>query len=212
MPQVDAPLRMLFEVEGAGAAYLENLRAPLAAAIPAVAGPLDELTFAVSALETCRVRPVVRAVLARNFEYYSGIVMRVEADGRRLVTGGRYDDLIELVGGRRVPASGFALYTTPLLDVLPSPARTTPQMSVLVQPTGNGPATFSRVYAAALALRSNGVRVETVPGDDTDVRYQLACGDDGTPYELTWPDGAVERFERLDDVARVLASETEVRR
>ena len=71
--------------------------------------PLDELAFVVEALEALGGGARIAPVLARRFEYYSGIVMNFESGGRRVGAGGRYDDLIGLVGGGHVPASGFAL-------------------------------------------------------------------------------------------------------
>src|SRR3546814_7994222 len=54
-------LPILFEVEGAGSGYLENLRAVLPAAIPALGPVLDELGFVVAALEARDVPIVVRS-------------------------------------------------------------------------------------------------------------------------------------------------------
>jgi len=95
LPQLNAPLRLLFEVEGAGSGYLANVRSALAEAVPGLAGPIEDLTFVVEALEAAGVQPVVQTVLMRNFEYYSGVVMKIDGPtGERLATGGRYDELI----------------------------------------------------------------------------------------------------------------------
>ncbi|HWQ27441.1 MAG TPA: ATP phosphoribosyltransferase regulatory subunit, partial [Dehalococcoidia bacterium] len=108
MPDLDAPLRLLFDVEGGGSAYVSNLQGALCAAIPELEAPLSELATVTEALEACGLAPRAQAALARRFEYYSGLVFRFEHEGRRLGGGGRYDHLIELVHGRSVPVSGFA--------------------------------------------------------------------------------------------------------
>ncbi|QKK06903.1 MAG: histidine--tRNA ligase family protein [Planctomycetota bacterium] len=48
--------------------------------------------------------------IARGLAYYTGTVFEVIADGERAVAGGgRYDNLIELFGGPKTPAVGFAM-------------------------------------------------------------------------------------------------------
>lgn len=166
LPELNAPLRMLFDVEGAGAAYLENVRAGLAAAIPALAAPLDELTFAVRALEALGVRPVLQAALARSFEYYSGLVVKIDGPGgRRLSVGGRYDGLVEVLGGQRVPASGFALYLQSVAALLRDDG--VPAEPQRIAPSDATPEALARAHAEAAKLRTSGapsaVRVDREP-------------------------------------------------
>jgi histidyl-tRNA synthetase len=48
--------------------------------------------------------------IARGLAYYTGVVFEVIVDGERAVAGGgRYDNLIELVGGPPTPAIGFGM-------------------------------------------------------------------------------------------------------
>jgi ATP phosphoribosyltransferase regulatory subunit HisZ len=201
LPELNAPLRMLFEVEGQGSAYLTNIREPLAAAIPGIAAALDELAFVVAALELRGVTPLIRSVLARRFEYYSGVILRVEAGGRRIIAGGRYDELVGLVGGRRVPASGFALYLTPLLELL-APARRIPPVRVVVTPATDDAGDLAATYAAAERLRSSGLFVESVEGMHSTPTHRVSCAA-SAGYTLTSPEGSVHH-PSIDDVARAL--------
>ena len=206
LPQLNAPLRLLFEVEGAGSGYIANLRGPLTAAIPALAPALDDLAFVVAALEARGVAPLIKAVLARSFEYYSGLVMRLEIDGQRVVAGGRYDELIGLVGGKRVPASGFALYVSPLIELLsgeraPAAARRASPSA----PTAAAPSCSRRRTRPRERLRAAGLHVETIEGMHTAPTHRLICRDASPAFTLEWPDGS-ETFERLDDVVAALAA------
>lgn len=55
-------------------------------------------------------RVVPDASIARGLAYYSGAVFEARAQGERAVAGGgRYDGLIELLGGPPTPAVGFAM-------------------------------------------------------------------------------------------------------
>jgi ATP phosphoribosyltransferase regulatory subunit HisZ len=203
LPQLDAPLRLLFDIEGHGSGYVTNLREALTPAIPQLIPALDELAFVLAALEAAGVTPVIQAVLARRFEYYSGIVSRLECEGRDIGRGGRYDDLVALVGSRGVPASGFALYVSPLAELLPERSRAS-RDRVLVVADAPAPALLASAHAAAAELRRRGLHVETVEGSDTAATHRLVCREAAPRFGLTWPDGQQQSFERLDDVARVL--------
>jgi histidyl-tRNA synthetase len=203
LPQFNAPLRMLLEIEGAGSGYIASLRGQLTEAIPALGPAFDELTFVVAALEARGVSPSIKAVLARSFEYYSGLVMRFEAGGERIVTGGRYDELIGLVGDSRVPASGFALYVSPLIALLAGGGRRRPDAAVAIRAEGDTAALLASMYDAAQRLRDAGLRVETVEGMHTAASQRLVCREGAPLFTLERSVGS-ESFERLDDVIAAL--------
>ncbi|MEI7961700.1 MAG: histidine--tRNA ligase [archaeon] len=57
--------------------------------------------------------------LARGLEYYTGIVFEAKIEnGPSILGGGRYDKLVELYGGQKTPAVGFAIGVSRLLDYL----------------------------------------------------------------------------------------------
>lgn len=75
---------------------------------------------------------VIRPHIARNWDYYTGMVFEVVADDRtRLAGGGRYDELVSLIGGQPVPAVGFAYYIDQILPHLPS-SRTTQKQPLII--------------------------------------------------------------------------------
>lgn len=195
LPQLDAALRLLFNVEGTGRGYVTNLRRSFADALPQLLAPLDELAFVVRVLDALGVTPRIEAVLARSFEYYSGIVTRYDINGRRIGGGGRYDDLLREMGGANVRASGFALDVDALgvhvHNAEPSADR------VLVETDGETPDLVAARYEAARRLRAAGVLTDTIASADG-ARSRLHC-QRGGPYTLTGPRG-VRSFERLDDV------------
>lgn len=59
--------------------------------------------------------------IVRGLAYYTGFVFEVfqkTGEGRALAGGGRYDDLIEKIGGPKMPAFGFGLGDATLIDLL----------------------------------------------------------------------------------------------
>jgi histidyl-tRNA synthetase len=110
-------LRLVFDVEGRAAGYVENARAALLPVVPAASAALDELAAAAKALEAAGVEYRILHGTARNFEYYTGLTFRVLANNTECLSGGRYDGLGEALG-RPVPASGFACDVLQLADLL----------------------------------------------------------------------------------------------
>ena len=88
------PLSDTLSMEGAGAAYVNNLRSLLAAAVPAVSGPLGELTAVCEMLDGIGIEPAVAPLLVRDFEYYTGPAFQIFAGDTRVGGGGRYAALI----------------------------------------------------------------------------------------------------------------------
>jgi histidyl-tRNA synthetase len=202
LPQLKAPLRLLFDIEGGGSAYVANVREALAPAIPDLAGALDELAFAAAALETLGRRAIISTVLARSFEYYSGLVMAFEVAGRRVGSGGRYDDLIETVGSGRVPASGFALHVGSLTDLIGDPGEDT-AARITVRPAADSATMLADAFAAAAILRSAGYVVETFSGGQPGPTYSLVCRD-GSPRFTLEGLGESTSSDDLEDALRAL--------
>ncbi len=163
LPEVAASLETLLAMEGEGEAYLNNLRSSLVESIPDLAGPLDELAVVAGALEGLGCRCLISAAMVRNFEYYTGPAFQFEVAGRRVGGGGRYDALVSLIGGRRVPASGFALEAGLLADALPSGASGERRIATVVVKTGDRESLAS-AFRLASALRAQGLAVQ-VAGD-----------------------------------------------
>ena len=84
---------------------------------------LADWELTVELLEAYNVHPeriIIQPDLARNWEYYTGIVFGIRTTDRTYIAaGGRYDELTRLLGGSRaVPAVGMAYYVDRILPVL----------------------------------------------------------------------------------------------
>jgi histidyl-tRNA synthetase len=161
LPSLGAPLRLLFEGEGAGSAYLANLGSAFRKAVPQMARPLEELTTLVDTLVALGCRCQVAAAVVGSFEYYTGPVFQFVANGERVGGGGRYDGLIALAGGPDVAASGFALDATRLARLLPAPEEgVPPQEAVCVRPASDRADVVATAFAAIGPLQALGLRTE----------------------------------------------------
>ncbi len=187
LSDLKAPLHLLFDTEGGKTPYLAELRAAFLPAVPGMAGPLDDLTKVGATLDRLGCDYRVQTTLVRDFEYYTGPVFEFRAGGRRVGGGGRYDDLIALVGGESVPASGFALAVDELASQ-PGPAGASGGDGAhwLVRPAGDDPELLAAAFAAAARLRKDGKRTSFSSPSGEGGRWELTVGrqEDRLAYQL----------------------------
>ena len=166
LPDLGAPLHLLFDVEGEGGGYLSNLRRAFLPAVPEMEPALEELGVIVETLSGLGYRHRIQAALARSFEYYTGPVFHFLIDGEPVGGGGRYDGLIALVGGDSVPASGFALEVGRLAARLPAGdlAPDSDGALVTVVPGSNSARALAASYEAAQEVRARGHRARVALG------------------------------------------------
>jgi histidyl-tRNA synthetase len=117
-PELGKALGSLLGLKGKSAGFLKNFRSIFGRDYPALKAPLDDFISTVSLLEALGYSCQIDIASGRGFEYYSGVMFQFMAGDVKLGGGGRYDDLVSLVGGPSKPASGLALYIDALMDHL----------------------------------------------------------------------------------------------
>ncbi len=131
-------------------------------------------------LDDAGIACVVSRRLVRGLDYYTRTVFewttdRLGAQGT-VCGGGRYDGLVEQLGGRPTPATGFALGLERLVDLLAqeggATADTRPQVYVAIL----GETLALRGMALAERLRDQGIRVQCNCGGGT-LKAQLKRAD-----------------------------------
>ncbi len=199
LPEVGGSLEMLLSMEGEGVGYLSNLRSSFGGSIPELEGWLDELALVAGALEGLGCRCVISAAMVRNFEYYTGPAFQFEVAGRRVGSGGRYDALLSLIGGRQAPASGFALEAGALAGLLAAEASERRIATVAVS-SAEGEALAS-AFRLASGLRAEGLAVQ-VAGTPPDGGPQVTVSGEG--FVLSGVGGKARRFASVEAVAAAL--------
>ena len=117
-PEVAKHLRVLFGTKGNSPAFVKELKKALGSSVPGLGPSLNELARTASLLTHLGFDYEIDFTSGRAFEYYTGIIFGFYCGGARLGGGGRYDELIPLVGGKNVCASGFALYVDEVMSLL----------------------------------------------------------------------------------------------
>ncbi|GMU52343.1 MAG: hypothetical protein AMXMBFR33_14890 [Candidatus Xenobia bacterium] len=101
--------------------------------------------------------------VVRDLEYYNRTIFQVRHGESVLGTGGRYDGLVETLGGPDTPAVGFALQLEAILEAVPGEF-TRPSPSVYLQPEGEE---ATRLLMPVLnVLREAGIYAEMALGGE----------------------------------------------
>jgi len=75
--------------------------------VPAALQALDNLQEIINLLGRMGVEDFeIDLGIARGLDYYTGFVFEVYSDGVQVAGGGRYDELVQLLGGEQMPAVG----------------------------------------------------------------------------------------------------------
>ena len=117
-PELDEALSLLLGLKGKSSGFLKNFKGLFTQNLPELDSSLDSFISIVDLLEALGYNYQIDIASGRGFEYYTGVVFQLFMGKEKVGGGGRYDALIPLMGGRNVPASGFALYLDRLMNLV----------------------------------------------------------------------------------------------
>jgi len=117
-------------------------------------------------LDACGAEYVVDPSIVRGLDYYTGTVFEFTVDSigaqSTVCGGGRYDGLLASIGGPELPAVGFGMGITRLIQALKD-ENLVPELKngcdVYIAPLGEGAS--NSAFVLAQALREAGVAAET---------------------------------------------------
>ncbi len=117
-PDLAKALSSLLDLKGKSSGFLKNLMALFAHNLPELKPSLDNFINIVDLLEALDCDYQIDIASGRGFEYYTGVIFQFFMGEEKIGGGGRYDALIPLMGGKDIPASGFALYFDCLMNLV----------------------------------------------------------------------------------------------
>ena len=160
-PELGETLTPLLDLKGQSPGFLRNLKSLFNRDLPEFEPALNNFIEIVELLETLGYDYRIDIASGRGFEYYTGVIFEIAAGDERVVGGGRYDDLIPLMGGRQVPASGFALGVDHLMDLI-TPEALDGQLPerVLIRYVEDQSETVRESFRVARCLRDAGYAAE----------------------------------------------------
>ena len=123
-PELGKTLSLLLGQKGKTSGFLKNLMTLYNRHLPELESPLNNFIDIAEILEASGYTFSIDISSGRGFEYYTGVIFQLFVGTDKIGGGGRYDALIPLMGGKNVPASGFALYLDRLMNQLKSKMHT----------------------------------------------------------------------------------------
>jgi histidyl-tRNA synthetase len=205
-PDLMAGLATLLGVTGTSSNYLSNLRSlfgyseDLEAAAADFAATLDMLDDIGLSYE-------IDLSSGRGFEYYTGVIFHLSVDGKTVGGGGRYDNLIALMGGQPKPAAGFALYMDELMKFLDMSdyEMEEPDRFLISFQQGDE----ARAFAVATDLRDADYTAEIKLGDPDVMDYDwvLNITEDGLLVLSDTETDEEFEFETVDELVEMLGGE-----
>jgi histidyl-tRNA synthetase len=156
-PQLYNSLSLL-QLKGKSPGFLKNLASSAEKTSAELESNLNNLIQVAQLLSTTGKEYQIDLTSGRGFEYYTGVVFQFYLEGQRLGGGGRYDDLIPLLGGGKVPACGFALDLDKLMNFIK--LREVPPPKVIIQNESDELEGWRNSFEVANSLREVGYIAE----------------------------------------------------
>lgn len=207
-PELGKALSLILNQKGKSSGFLKNLGSLFNQHLPELERPLDNFTHVVELLDALGYDYQIDIASGRGFEYYTGVIFQLFMDGEKIGGGGRYDDLIPLMGGQDIPASGFALYLGHLMNRLKPEALLEPaSRRILVRAKDGQPEAVKESFSIAGCLHEAGYTAEVYLGgpEPADLRWTLDVGE-GPKFTLTDRiDQQKFEAQNTDDVLVLLA-------
>ena len=172
-PKLKETLPSLLNLKGKSPRFLENLKALFSQDLPEFQPYIDDFINIAELLEALGCDYQIDIASGRGFEYYTGVIFQFFKGEEKIGGGGRYDALIPLMGGKDIPASGFALYLDRLMNLVKPEALAKPlAQRILVRAQ---PAAVKEGFGTATRLHEAGYRAEFYLGaqEQADFKWTL---------------------------------------
>jgi len=157
--QVLDALSTLMELKGKSSGFLANLKA-MPAISKTVKKEIDSFAEVTALLDSMGIGYAIDFTSIRGFEYYTGLCFKITSGGSRICSGGRYDNLISLVGGRDIPACGFAFYLDAITAMVKPLSLQKAEKTVSVKVAQKSASAVKTAFVLAAALRTAGLTAE----------------------------------------------------
>jgi histidyl-tRNA synthetase len=186
-PELAQTLTPLLDLKGKSSGFLRNMKSLFKRDLPELEVPFNNFIEITDLLEALGISYQIDIASGRGFEYYTGVMFQILAGGEQVAGGGRYDALIPLMGGRDIPASGFALYLDHLMSrVKPETRPKSPAQKILIKAESKGGA-LKEAFNLVSFLHEAGYAAEVHLGgrEPANLRWRLNVQDGAPRFTLT---------------------------
>ncbi|MBM4445768.1 MAG: ATP phosphoribosyltransferase regulatory subunit [Chloroflexi bacterium] len=177
-------ISLFLDLRGKTSGFLENLKA--LPQIPVnVKSALNNFAEIANLLDALGCNYQIDVTSTRGFEYYTGLCFQFSTKGEKIGSGGRYDNLITLIGGKDTPACGFALYVDPLVTLTQPQIKRNTEQGILIRCDRATPDSIRTSFQLAEALRQAGYVTELdFSGRQWDRRWIVVVPEKQSPFTI----------------------------
>ncbi|OGN92820.1 MAG: hypothetical protein A2Z75_01540 [Chloroflexi bacterium RBG_13_50_10] len=203
--EISRLISLFLDLKGKTSGFLENLKAM--PQIPqGLKTALTNFTEIAGLLDAISCSYQIDITSTRGFEYYTGLCFQLSTKGYKIGSGGRYDNLIPLIGGKKTPACGFALYIEPLVSLIRPKVKRTTEPEILVRCDSRGADAIRASFELAGTLRQAGYVAELdFNGRQAGGRWVVAVRDKTVPFTVIDPVGNQKKeASTMADVVKMI--------
>jgi histidyl-tRNA synthetase len=212
--ELDRALFPLLSLKSQSAEFLKNLKALCAENFTEIGPHLDDFINTVNLLEAVGCEYQIDIASGAGFEYYTGVIFQLYIGDTKVGGGGRYDALVPAMGGRDIPASGFALYLDRLMNMVkPDVLARKPSPEVLITFNPGNTDAVKEGLGVASRLRQLGyiARLALGKSEPSGSRWILDIGE-GAPFILKDTTSKSEKIaETVSEVLELLGGKSAVK-
>ena len=201
-PDINRAFSLLFDLKGKTSAFLENFKAfsDVSGDFKKELNNFIEITHILDVLD-CSYQ--IDVTSASGFEYYTGICFQFTSNNKKLGSGGRYDDLVPLIGGKKTPACGFALYIDPLINLVKPKVGQNKEIGVLITGIENTSDVTQSCFKLGQSLREAGYVAELdFNGNPSEWRWIVKVQQEPLPFIVL--DRNQNKVEEAPTIAKVI--------
>lgn len=197
----------LMNLKGTSSGFLANLEA-MPSISPGLRKEIRKFSAVTGLLDALGCKYDIDFTSIKGFEYYTGLCFKLRAGNKKICSGGRYDNLAGLVGGKNTPACGFAFSIDELARMVKPWSRQKADKTVLIK-SGISGNTVRASFDLASALRRAGLIAELdFSGSQSNARWTIsqarAGKTDNTFSVRDESTGLVQKVTSLNDVINVI--------
>lgn len=195
----------LLNLKGRSSGFLANLEAMPSISL-SLRREIKKFSGVTGLLDTLGYKYDIDFTSIKGFEYYTGLCFKIRAGGRKICSGGRYDNLVGLVGGDNTPACGFAFFLDEIARIIKPWSRQKADKTVLIKAAGKSPAAVKNSFELAGALRRAGLVAEfDFCGSQSSARWTVTPLDKPRAFAVSDENKGLQRkVTSLNDVINVI--------
>ncbi len=158
--ELDKFLVSLVNFKGKLSDFLKKVKLPAEGTSPELESNLSNFIDILRLLDDLKCDYQIDIAAIHGFEYYTGICLQLFSRGEKIGGGGRYDELLSLMGSKSIPACGFAIYVDPVIRMLSLKEDERREFGVLLRGDEKKSRVVETCFSLAQSLRSAGRIVE----------------------------------------------------